>query len=113
MTHFLFWTAKIQFLYELYGWFHQSVENKHFNIDINNFVSNIFGYHWAIVDVTKSRLYYILKCEKTYSNMNFIKNKLRNQIHDKNLKSCLKLRTSYTLNIIKLSKEMQADCSYS
>lgn len=50
--------------------------------------------------------------ERTFSNMNLIKDKLRNHITDEKLKSWLKLRTSYTLNIIKLSKEMQAHRSH-
>ena len=50
--------------------------------------------------------------EQIFFNMNLMKNKLRNQIIDENLGSCVKLRTRYTPNIIKLSKEMQAKCSH-
>jgi hypothetical protein len=48
-------------------------------------------------------------CEQTFSSMNQIKNKLRSNLTDDNLQSCLKLKTSsYLPDITKLSKAMQS-----
>ncbi|KAL4107617.1 hypothetical protein QTP88_017941 [Uroleucon formosanum] len=47
-------------------------------------------------------------CEQTFSNMNFIKNKLRNQLNDISLDACLKLKTTdYFPELNKLSGEIQ------
>jgi len=47
-------------------------------------------------------------CEQTFSNMNFIKNKLRNQLNDISLETCLKLKTTnHSPELNKLSGEIQ------
>ncbi|GBN64217.1 hypothetical protein AVEN_14003-1 [Araneus ventricosus] len=52
-------------------------------------------------------------CEQAISCMNIIKNKVRSQLTNKNLESCLKLKTtSYKPDLIKLSKGMQSQCSH-
>ncbi|GBL73150.1 hypothetical protein AVEN_159230-1 [Araneus ventricosus] len=52
-------------------------------------------------------------CEQAFSCMNIIKNKVRSQLTNKNLESCLKLKTtSYKPDLIKLSKGMQSQCSH-
>ncbi|GBM99966.1 hypothetical protein AVEN_217494-1 [Araneus ventricosus] len=52
-------------------------------------------------------------CEQAFSCMNIIKNKVRSRITNKNLESCLKLKTtSYKPDLIKLSKDMQSQCSH-
>ncbi|GBN75106.1 hypothetical protein AVEN_138333-1 [Araneus ventricosus] len=48
-------------------------------------------------------------CEQALSCMNIIKSKVRSQLTNKNLESCLKLKTtSYKPDLIKLSKGMQS-----
>ncbi|KAL4084335.1 hypothetical protein QTP88_028159 [Uroleucon formosanum] len=47
-------------------------------------------------------------CEQAFSCMNTIKNKVRSQLTNKNLESCLKLKTSYEPNFKELSKDMQS-----
>ncbi|GBL81369.1 hypothetical protein AVEN_143671-1 [Araneus ventricosus] len=52
-------------------------------------------------------------CEEAFSCMNIIKSKVRSQLTNKNLESCLKLKTtSYKPDLIKLSKGMQSQCSH-
>ncbi|GBM57501.1 hypothetical protein AVEN_137934-1 [Araneus ventricosus] len=52
-------------------------------------------------------------CEQAFSCMNIIKSKVRSQLTNKNLESCLKLKTtSYKPDLIKLSKGMQSLCSH-
>jgi hypothetical protein len=52
-------------------------------------------------------------CEQSFSSMNLIKSKLRSRLIDENLESCLKLKTTtYKLDLLKLSKEMQGHCSH-
>ncbi|GBN26558.1 hypothetical protein AVEN_217340-1 [Araneus ventricosus] len=52
-------------------------------------------------------------CELAFSCMNIIKSKVRSQLTNKNLESCLKLKTtSYKPDLIKLSKGMQSQCSH-
>ncbi|KAL4083645.1 hypothetical protein QTP88_028961 [Uroleucon formosanum] len=52
-------------------------------------------------------------CEQTFSNMNFIKNKLRNQLNDISLDACLKLKTTdYFPELNKLSGEIQCQKSH-
>ncbi|GBO40308.1 hypothetical protein AVEN_36343-1 [Araneus ventricosus] len=51
-------------------------------------------------------------CELAFSCMNMIKNKVRSQLTNKNLQSCLKLKTSYKPDLIKLSRGMQSQCSH-
>uniref|UniRef100_A0A8C5PAV1 HAT C-terminal dimerisation domain-containing protein n=1 Tax=Leptobrachium leishanense TaxID=445787 RepID=A0A8C5PAV1_9ANUR len=52
-------------------------------------------------------------CEQSFSSMNLIKSKLRNRLIDENLESCLKLKTTtYKPDLLKLSKEMQGQCSH-
>lgn len=52
-------------------------------------------------------------CEQAFSCMNLIKSKVRSQLTNKNLESCLKLKTtSYKPDLIKLSKGMQSQCSH-
>ncbi|GBM96831.1 hypothetical protein AVEN_59-1 [Araneus ventricosus] len=52
-------------------------------------------------------------CEQTFSCMSIIKSKVRSQLTNKNLESCLKLKTtSYKPDLIKLSKGMQSQCSH-
>ncbi|GBN89831.1 hypothetical protein AVEN_110243-1 [Araneus ventricosus] len=54
--------------------------------------------------------------EQVFSCMNIIKSKVRSQLTNKNLESCLKLKTtSYKSDfqdLIKLSKGMQSQCSH-
>ncbi|GBM18544.1 hypothetical protein AVEN_47937-1 [Araneus ventricosus] len=51
-------------------------------------------------------------CEQAFSCMNIIKSKVRSQLTNKNLESCLKLKTTtYKPDLIKLSKGMQNQCS--
>ncbi|GFY14238.1 uncharacterized protein TNCV_3614271 [Trichonephila clavipes] len=50
--------------------------------------------------------------EQSFSSMNIIKSKLRSSRIDENLESCLKLKTTYKPDLLKLSKEMQAHCSH-
>ncbi|GBM06987.1 hypothetical protein AVEN_239685-1 [Araneus ventricosus] len=55
----------------------------------------------------------IYSCEQAFSCMNIIKSKVRSQLTNKNLESCLKLKTtSYKPDLIKLSKGMQSQCSH-
>ncbi|GBN01864.1 hypothetical protein AVEN_264157-1 [Araneus ventricosus] len=50
-------------------------------------------------------------CKQAFSCMNTIKSKARSQLTNKNLESCLKLKTTiYKPDIIKLSKGMQSQC---
>ncbi|GBM38166.1 hypothetical protein AVEN_48497-1 [Araneus ventricosus] len=52
-------------------------------------------------------------CEQAFSCMDIIKSKVRSQLTNKNLESCLKLKTkSYKPDLIKLSKGMQSQCSH-
>ncbi|XP_059530961.1 general transcription factor II-I repeat domain-containing protein 2-like isoform X8 [Myotis daubentonii] len=52
-------------------------------------------------------------CEQSFSSMNLMKTKLRGCLIDKNLESCLKLKTTtYKPDLTKLSKEMQGHCSH-
>lgn len=52
-------------------------------------------------------------CEQAFSNINTIKNKVRSQLTNTNLESCLKLKTtSYEPNLKKLSKDMQSQYSH-
>ncbi|GBM16743.1 SCAN domain-containing protein 3 [Araneus ventricosus] len=52
-------------------------------------------------------------CEQAFSCMNIIKSEVRSQLTNKNLESCLKLKTtSYKPDLIKLSKGMQSQCSH-
>ncbi|GBN57383.1 hypothetical protein AVEN_179987-1 [Araneus ventricosus] len=52
-------------------------------------------------------------CEQAFSCRNIIKSKVRSQLTNKNLESCLKLKTtSYKPDLIKLSKGMQSQCSH-
>lgn len=52
-------------------------------------------------------------CEQAFSCMNTIKIKVRSQLTNKNLESCLKLKTtSYEPNLKELSKDMQSQCSH-
>jgi len=53
-------------------------------------------------------------CEQTFSNINFIKNKLRNQLNDIRVDACLKLKTTdYSPEELpKLSGEIQCQKSY-
>ncbi|XP_050065986.1 general transcription factor II-I repeat domain-containing protein 2B-like [Aphis gossypii] len=52
-------------------------------------------------------------CEQTFSNMNFIKNKLRNQLNDISLDACLKMKTTdYFPKLNKLSGEIQCQKSH-
>ena len=52
-------------------------------------------------------------CEQAFSCMNIIKSKLRSQLTNENLESCLKLQTtSYEPNLSKLSKTMQNQRSH-
>ncbi|GBO28170.1 hypothetical protein AVEN_147644-1 [Araneus ventricosus] len=51
-------------------------------------------------------------CEQAFSCMHIIKSKVRSQLTNKNLESCLKLKTtSYKPDLVKLSKGMQSQCS--
>ncbi|GBN01665.1 hypothetical protein AVEN_161734-1 [Araneus ventricosus] len=51
--------------------------------------------------------------EQAFACMNIIKSKVRSQLTNKNLESCLKLKTtSYKPDLIKLSKGMQSQCSH-
>ncbi|GBM45312.1 hypothetical protein AVEN_54379-1 [Araneus ventricosus] len=48
-------------------------------------------------------------CEQAFSSMNIVKSKVRSQLTNKNLESCLKLKTtSYKPDLIKLSNGMQS-----
>ncbi|GBO13691.1 hypothetical protein AVEN_141058-1 [Araneus ventricosus] len=52
-------------------------------------------------------------CEQAFSSLNIVKSKVRSQLTNKNLESCLKLKTtSYKPDLIKLSKGMQSQCSH-
>ncbi|GBN14281.1 hypothetical protein AVEN_43806-1 [Araneus ventricosus] len=52
-------------------------------------------------------------CEQAFSGMNIIKSRVRSQLTNKNLESCLKLKTpSYKPDLIKLSEGMQSQCSH-
>lgn len=52
-------------------------------------------------------------CEQAFSCMNIIKSKVRSQLTNENLESCLKLKTtSYEPNLSKLSKTMQRQRSH-
>ncbi|XP_015440313.1 PREDICTED: general transcription factor II-I repeat domain-containing protein 2A-like [Dufourea novaeangliae] len=52
-------------------------------------------------------------CEQAFSCMNIIKSKVRSQLTNENLESCLKLKTtSYEPNLSKLSKTMQSQRSH-
>lgn len=52
-------------------------------------------------------------CEQIFSNMNFIKSKLRSQLNNVTLSSCLKIKiTAYSPNIEKLSQEVQQQKSH-
>ncbi|GBM17479.1 hypothetical protein AVEN_193772-1 [Araneus ventricosus] len=52
-------------------------------------------------------------CEQAFSCMNIIKSKVRSQLTNKNLESCLKLKTTgYKPDLIKLLKGMQSQCSH-
>ncbi|GBN80434.1 hypothetical protein AVEN_196681-1, partial [Araneus ventricosus] len=52
-------------------------------------------------------------CEQAFSCMNISKSKVRSQLTNKNLESCLKLKTTnYKPDLIKLSKGMQSQCSH-
>ncbi|GBM13248.1 hypothetical protein AVEN_214949-1 [Araneus ventricosus] len=52
-------------------------------------------------------------CEQAFSCMDIIKSKVRSQLTNKNLETCLKLKTtSYKPDLIKLSKGMQSQCSH-
>ncbi|CAH1401260.1 unnamed protein product [Nezara viridula] len=46
-------------------------------------------------------------CEHYFSSMNIIKSKLRSRLIHENLESCLKLKTTYKPDLLKLSKELQ------
>ncbi|GBM73723.1 hypothetical protein AVEN_251166-1 [Araneus ventricosus] len=55
----------------------------------------------------------IYSCEQAVSSINVIKSKVRSQLTNKNLESCLKLKTtSYKPDLIKLSKGLQSQCSH-
>ncbi|GBN62752.1 hypothetical protein AVEN_33725-1 [Araneus ventricosus] len=50
-------------------------------------------------------------CEQAFSCMNIIKSNVRSQLTNKNLESCLKLKTTaYKPDLIKLSNGMQSQC---
>ncbi|GBM86491.1 hypothetical protein AVEN_241133-1 [Araneus ventricosus] len=52
-------------------------------------------------------------CEQAFPCMNIIKSEARSQLTNKNLESCLKLKaTSYKPDLIKLSIDMQSQCSH-
>ncbi|GBM59231.1 General transcription factor II-I repeat domain-containing protein 2A [Araneus ventricosus] len=52
-------------------------------------------------------------CEQAFSCMNIIKITVRSQLTNKNLETCLKLKTTiYKPDLIKLSKGMQSQCSH-
>ncbi|GBO02142.1 hypothetical protein AVEN_167541-1 [Araneus ventricosus] len=52
-------------------------------------------------------------CEQAFSCMNIIKSTVRSQLTNKNLETCLKLKTTiYKPDLIKLSKGMQSQCSH-
>ncbi|CAG9790421.1 unnamed protein product [Diatraea saccharalis] len=52
-------------------------------------------------------------CEQAFSCMNIIKSKVRSQLTNENLESCLKLKTtSYESDLSKLSKTMQSQRSH-
>lgn len=52
-------------------------------------------------------------CEQTFSNMNYIKNKLRSQLNDISLDACLKLKTTnYSPDLNKLCSEIQTQKSH-
>ncbi|GBO14716.1 hypothetical protein AVEN_230536-1 [Araneus ventricosus] len=51
-------------------------------------------------------------CEQAFSCTNIIKSKVSSQLTNKNLESCLKIKTSYKPDLIKLSKGMQSQCSH-
>jgi hypothetical protein len=52
-------------------------------------------------------------CEQAFSCMNTTKNKVRSQLTNKNLESCLKLKTrSYEPNLKELLKDMQSQCPH-
>ncbi|GBO24887.1 hypothetical protein AVEN_193941-1 [Araneus ventricosus] len=52
-------------------------------------------------------------CEQAFSCMNIIKSKVRSQLTNKNLESCLKLKTTiYKPDLIKLSKCIQSQYSH-
>ncbi|GFX24646.1 uncharacterized protein TNCV_3344261 [Trichonephila clavipes] len=51
-------------------------------------------------------------CDQSFSSMDIIKSKLRSRLIDENLESCLILKTTYKPDLLKLSEEMQAHCSY-
>jgi hypothetical protein len=53
-------------------------------------------------------------CEQAFSCTNIIKSKVRSQLTNKNLESCLKLKTTSLCqpDLIKFSKGMQSQCSH-
>ncbi|GBM83562.1 hypothetical protein AVEN_74949-1 [Araneus ventricosus] len=52
-------------------------------------------------------------CEQAFSCMNIIKSTVRSQLTNKNLETCLKLKTTFDKpDLIELSKGMQSQCSH-
>ncbi|GFX10921.1 dimer_Tnp_hAT domain-containing protein [Trichonephila clavipes] len=49
-------------------------------------------------------------CEQSFSSIDIIKSKLRSHLIDQILKTCLKLKTTYKPDLLKLFKEKQAHC---
>ncbi|XP_074854305.1 general transcription factor II-I repeat domain-containing protein 2A-like isoform X2 [Carettochelys insculpta] len=71
--------------------------------------SNMKRYAFSILSIFGSTHL----CEQVFSNMNFIKSKLRRQLNDESLQSCLKLKmTAYSPDFERLSEETQQQKSH-